>query len=65
MRFLGCALPIWPLLVEPPLIATLWETVCLFLALAISDWLLPRTPIHLRACRLPVVRMEIHYSAET
>ena len=43
-------------------IATLWETVCLFLALAILDWLLPRTPLHLRACRLPAVRMEIHYS---
>ena len=30
-------------------IATLWDIVCLFLALAISDWLLPRTPLHLRA----------------
>ena len=30
-------------------IATLWKTVCLFLALAILDWLLPRTPLHLRA----------------
>ena len=40
----------------------LWETVCLFLALAISDWLLPRTPLHLRACRLPTVRIEIHYN---
>ena len=46
-------------------IATLWETVCLFLALAISDWLLPRTPLHLRACRLPAVRMEIHYNVKT
>ena len=36
---------------------------CLFLALAISDWLLPRTPLHLRASRLPAIRMEKHYSA--
>ena len=41
---------------------TLWETFCLFLALAISDWLLPRSQIHLRACRLPAVRVEIHYN---
>ena len=40
----------------------LWETFWLFLALAISDWLLPRTPLHLRACRLPAVRIAIHYS---
>ena len=43
-------------------IERLWETVCLFLALAIQDWLLPRTPLHTRACRLPAVRIEIHYS---
>ena len=45
-------------------IATLWDTVCLFLALAISVWLLPRTPLHLRACRLPAVTVEIHYRNE-
>ena len=43
----------------------LWETVCLFLALAISDWLLPRTPLHLRACRLPAIWIEIHYNMGT
>ena len=36
--------------------------VYLFLPLAISNWLLPRTPLHLRACGLPAIRMEIHYS---
>ena len=43
-------------------IATLWETVCLFLALAISNWLLPRTQLHSRACRLPAITVEIHYN---
>ena len=43
---------------------SLWNAVgdlYLFLALAISDWLLPRSPLHLRACRLPAIRIETHY----
>ena len=41
---------------------TLWEIFCLFLALAILDWLLPRSLLHLRACRLPAIRIELHYN---
>ena len=31
------------------------------LALTISDWLLPRSPLHLRACWLSAMRIEIHF----
>ena len=41
----------------------LWETVCLFLPLTISDWLLSRTPLHLGAWRWTAVTVEIHYRA--
>ena len=42
---------------------TLWEIFSLFLALAISDWLLPRSLLHLKACWLPAIRIEIHYNS--
>ena len=45
--------------------ATLWEIFCLFLALAISVWLHSRSPLHLRACWLAAVRVEIHYMKVT
>ena len=43
----------------------LWETVSLFLALAILDWLLPHTLLHLRAWWWAAIRVEIHYSTWT